>query len=188
MRAKHIVIDARIRRASTGRPIAQLIEHLQDIDKINKYTILLEPRDTWRPRSRNFTTSVCRFKQFSFNPIQQITFARQLRKLKPDLVHFTLTPQQPIFYWGRQITFTHDLTMLKFVRAGRLPKWLHKLRMVGYRFLLWSAHRHAARILVPTEYVKDAVHKYHLFTRRKIVVTLEASELPVSTPAKEPAN
>jgi glycosyltransferase involved in cell wall biosynthesis len=60
--------------------------------------------------------------------------------------------------------------------------------MIGYRYLLWSAHRHATKILVPTEYVKDAVYKYHLFTRRKIVVTLEAGDPPMSVKEKRPEN
>ncbi len=179
MTVKHIVIDARIRRASTGRPIDRLLEYLQIIDNDNKYTILLEPGDEWKPISKKFTTVICRYMQFSLNPLQQITFARQLYKLKPDLVHFTMTSQQPIFYFGRQITFTHDLTMLKYARAGRLPKWLHAVRMLGYRFLLWQSHRKALKIVVPTEYVRNAVAKYHLFTNRKLVVTYEASEPPL---------
>ncbi len=172
----HIVIDARIRRASTGRPVDRLLEHLQSLDSVNRYTILLEPDDDWKPRSRKFRTVSCKYRIFSLNPLQQITFAWKLYKLKPDLVHFTLTGQQPLFYFGRQITFTHDLTMFKFARRGRLPKWLHWLRMRGYRFLVWQAHRKAKKIIVPTEYVRDAVAKFHLFTNRRLVVTLEASE------------
>lgn len=78
--------------------------------------------------------------------------------------------------------------MLKFVRAGRLPGWLHALRMRGYRFLLWSAHRRAKHILVPTQYVADAVNKYHLFTNRKTTVTLESSEPPLPGKDHTPEN
>ncbi len=179
MAVKHIVIDARIRRASTGRPVDRLLEYLQMLDNTNKYTILLESDDNWKPINKKFKAVPCRYSQFSLNPFQQITFARQLYKLKPDLVHFTMTGQQPLFYFGRQTTFTHDLTMFKYARAGRLPNWLHKLRMLGYRLLVWQAHRKAAKILVPTEYVRDAVAKFHLFTNRKLVVTPEASEPPL---------
>ncbi len=178
--ARHIVIDARIRRTSTGRPVDRLLEYLQTVDKINRYTILLSPGDEWQPKSKRFTTVVSKYRQFSFNPLQQITFARQLYKLKPDLVHFTMTGQQPLFYFGKQITFTHDMTMFKFVKAGRLPKWLHWLRMKAYRLLVWQSHRKARKIQVPTQYVRDAVAKYHLFTNRKLVVTLEASEPPIT--------
>jgi glycosyltransferase involved in cell wall biosynthesis len=176
---KHIVIDARIRRASTGRPVDRLLEYLQTLDNDHRYTILLEPDDDWRPLSRNFKAVVCKYRQFSFNPLQQITFGRQLYKLKPDLVHFTITGQQPLFYFGRQTTFTHDLTMFKYVRPGKLPKWLHALRMLGYRLLVWQSHRKAKKILVPSEYTRDAVAKFHLFTNRKLVVTYEASEPPL---------
>jgi len=185
---KHIVIDARIRRASTGRPVARLLEHLQEIDSDHRYTILVEHKDDWTPTNKNFSVKPTRFGNFSFNPINQILYAWQLYNLRADLVHFTLTPQQPIFYFKKQTTFTHDLTMLKFVRAGRLPGWLHALRMRGYRFILWSAHRRAKEILVPTQYVADAVNKYHLFTNRKTTVTLESSEPLLSGKALVPEN
>lgn len=180
------MIDARIRRASTGRPVDRLLEYLPTLDTDNRYTLLIEPTDDWQAPSRKFKTVPCKYRQFSLNPWQQIAYARQLRRLKPDLVHFTMTGQQPLFYFGKQTTFTHDLTMLKYARAGKLPQWLHKIRMLGYRLLLWQSHRKAARILVPTEYVRDAVAKYHLFTNRKLVLTYEASEPPLPGRAQQP--
>ena len=183
---KHIVIDARIRRSSTGRYADRLVEHLQKLDKKNKYTILLAPGDEWTPSNRNFDTAICRYKQFSFNPLEQIGFALQLYRLKPDLVHFTMT-QQPVLYFGSNVTTTHDLTMLRFSKPGRLPKWLHRIRMRAYRFLLWQSHRKAEIILVPSEYVSIEVKKHHLFVGRKIRVTLEAAEPPVKEAPKKPA-
>jgi glycosyltransferase involved in cell wall biosynthesis len=183
---KHIVIDARIRRASTGRPVARLLEYLQELDTENRYTIMVEPGDPWEPTAQNFSKVACPFPQFSFNPLQQITFARFIARLKPDLVHFTLTGQQPLGYFGRQITMTHDLTMYEYVRAGKLPVWLHKLRMAGYRLLMWSAHRKAKHIIVPTKYVGAGLAKFHKFTAQKITVTLEASEPPIAGDAVKP--
>jgi glycosyltransferase involved in cell wall biosynthesis len=177
--SKTIVIDARIRRASTGRPVARLLEYLQKLDTENKYIVLLQPNDDWQPTAANFRVEDCDFPIFSFNPLQQLTFAQQLRRLKPDLVYFTMTGQQPLLYFGRQITLTHDLTMYEYVRAGRLPGWAHWLRMRGYRLLMWAAHRKAAKIIVPTNYVKDGLSKFHRFTANKIVVTYEASEPPL---------
>ncbi len=185
---KHIVIDARIRRASTGRPVARLLEHLQQIDTTHKYTILLQPDDDWKPTSKNFSTQPARFSNFSFNPLNQVFFAKQLYALRADLVYFTLTPQQPLFYYKKFATLTHDLVMLKFARAGRLPEWAHALRMKGYRLLLWDAHRRAAHIVVPTQYVADAVNKYHLFTNRKTTVMLEASEPVLTGRSKAPSD
>lgn len=183
---KHIVIDARIRSASTGRPVDRLLQYLQEMDTPYRYTIILAKGDNWKPTNKKISVAYSRFPIFSLNPLQQILFSKQLYGLKPDLVFFTMTCQQPVLFFGKQITFTHDLTMLKYARAGRLPNWLHRLRMAGYRFLLWQSHHKAARIIVPTEYVRDAVLKYHVFTQRKVIVTLEASEPTLEANSEQP--
>lgn len=182
----HIVIDARIRRASTGRPVDRLLEYLQEIDTTNTYTILLEPSDTWKPTAPNFTATPCPFKQFSFNPLQQVTYARMLRSLRPDLVFFTMTGQQPLFYFGKQITLTHDLTMLRYVRAGKLPKVLHAVRMIGYRLLFWAAHRKSKAIIVPSKFVQKDLAQHYPFARHKVDVIYEASEPPIKGRSAQP--
>lgn len=181
---KHIVIDARIRPSSTGRYADRLLEHLQRIDKVNRYTVLLDPNDNWQPSAKNFSALACPYKKFSFNPLDQITFAWFLKKLKPDLVHFTMTPQEPIFYFGKRVTTTHDLTMLRFTRAGRLPLPIHWLRMVGYKLTFWHSHRASKKIIVPTNFVKQDLNSLHPFTANKTIVTLEASEPPLKIKSK----
>jgi len=185
---KHIVIDARIRQASTGRPVARLLEHLQDIDSEHRYTIILNKKDDWQPANKNFVAVKSRFPMFSFNPLNQLFYTIQLYRLKPDLTYFMMTPQSPLFFFGKQMTFTHDLTMFKFVRQGKLPLPLHKLRMQGYRLLMWQAHRKANHVLTPTEYVSDDVSKRYLFVNRKISFAHEASEPPLPGKAQEPDN
>ncbi|HEX3568983.1 MAG TPA: hypothetical protein VHT70_04905, partial [Candidatus Saccharimonadales bacterium] len=64
---KHIVVDARIRRSSTGRYTDRLLQHLQAIDHYHTYTVLLMPDDTWQPTAKNFSVAPCPFAQFSFN-------------------------------------------------------------------------------------------------------------------------
>jgi len=185
---KHIVIDARIRQASTGRPIARLLEHLQDIDTDHRYTMILNKKDDWQPTTKNVTAIQTRFPMFSFNPLNQLLYAVQLYRLKPDLTYFMMTPQSPMFFFGKQMTFTHDLTMFKFVRPGKLPLPIHKLRMQGYRLLMWQAHRKAEHVLTPTEYVSDDVSKRYLFVNRKISFAHEASEPPLPGKALEPSS
>lgn len=174
----HIVIDARIRRASTGRYTDRLIQHLQDIDTQNRYTILIQPDDPWQSSSPNFTSAYCKYEQFSFNPIDQIAFSRQMYRLKPDLVHFTMT-QQPLFYFGNIVTTTHDLTMLRHMRPSRFPAWLHAVGMQMYKFLFWWAHKKSKKIIVPTQFVANDLAEYQPFTKSKIVQTYESSEPPV---------
>jgi glycosyltransferase involved in cell wall biosynthesis len=172
---KHIVIDARIRRASTGRPIDRLVEYLQDTDSINHYTILVQPDDPWKMHTANFTAVSCPYPQFSLNPMHQIGFARQLYALKPDLVHFTMT-QQPLFYFGNIVTMTHDTTMYYFVRRGATPLLLFKIKMLLYRFLVWWSHRKSRKIIVPTRTVAQELANLQPFVARKLVVINEAAE------------
>lgn len=186
MESKHIVIDARIRQASTGRYTDRLIQHLEAIDTENTYSILVRPDDSWQASNPRFRTVPCRYEQFSFNPLDQIGFAWQLYRLKPDLVHFTMT-QQPLFYFGKIVTTTHDLTMLRFTRASRFPAWLHAMGMSLYRFLFWFAHKKSRKIIVPTQFVANDLAEYQPFTKDKIVVTYESSEPPLPVAAKQPA-
>jgi glycosyltransferase involved in cell wall biosynthesis len=184
--AKHIVIDARIRRTSTGRYADRLLEHLQTIDHENRYSILVHADDPWRPSAANFSRVHCRYPQFSLNPLHDLGFARQMYGLKADLVHFTMT-QQPVFYFGNIVTTTHDLTMLRFVRAGSTPLPIFWIKRLGYRFLFWEAHKKSRRIIVPTKFVREDLAKLQPFTATKSVVTYEASEPPLEVEAEQPS-
>lgn len=179
MSKKHIVIDARIRPASTGRPVDRMLEYLPTIDSTTRYTVLVKPDDNWTSTAKNINVVACPYRMYSFNPLNQLRYAWQLYRLRPDLVYFTLTGQQPLGYFGRQITLTHDLTMYEFVRAGRLPMWAHRLRMTGYRLLMWAAHRKARHIIVPSDYVSASLAAFHPFTAKKITRIYESSEPPI---------
>lgn len=182
----HIVIDARSRTSSTGKYVDRLIEHIQKIDHENRYTILISSEDKWRPLAENFSALPCPFPQFSVNPLDQFKFAGQLYSLKPDLVHFSMT-QQPLLYFGKIVTTTHDLTMLRFTRAGKHNIVFHKFRMMLYRFMFWWSHRKSKAIIVPSKYVAEDLAKLQPFTKKKISVTYESSEPPISakpTPLK----
>lgn len=184
--SKHIVIDARNRRSSTGRYTDRLIEHLQTSNSPHQYTVLIQSDDPWRPRAMNFEFQAADFPQFSFNPAHEFKFANQLRALKPDLVHFTMT-QQPLTYRGNIITTTHDLTMLRFVRAGKTPLPFFWLKRIGYRIIFLVAHKKSKRIIVPTKFVKKDLISFYPFTANKIDVTYESSEPPLKdkgTPLK----
>lgn len=183
----HIVIDARNRRSSTGRYTDRLLEHLQKIDRASTYTILVQPDDSWQGSAKNFAALPCPYRQFSFNPFEQIGFAWQLYRIRPSLVHFTMT-QQPLLYFGKTVTTTHDLTMLRYARKGRLPVWVHKVRMALYRFMFWWSHKKSRVIIVPSNFVKDDLVTYQPFTAKKITVTYESSEPPIKAAAKQPKN
>lgn len=181
----HIVIDARIRRSTTGRYTDRLVEHLQAIDTYNTYTILVQPDDPWKMTGKNFRTVTCPYPQFSINPLDQIGFAWQLYSLKPDVVHFTMT-QQPLLYFGKIVTTTHDTTMYYFVRRGTTPVPLYKAKLGLYKFLVWWSHRKSAKIIVPTQTVAKEFAQLQPFTKNKLVVTLESSEPALAMAGQKP--
>jgi glycosyltransferase involved in cell wall biosynthesis len=183
---KHIVIDARIRRSTTGRYTDRLVTHLQDIDPVNRYTILVQPDDDWHLPAPNFTTLPCPYPQFSVNPLHQLGFAWQLYRLRADLVHFTMT-QQPLLYFGNIVTTTHDTTMYYFVRRGSTPVPIYKMRMGLYRFLVWWSHKKSNRIITPTKTVAREYMARQPFTKPKLAVTYESSEPAMAQEAVRPA-
>jgi glycosyltransferase involved in cell wall biosynthesis len=184
---KHIVIDARNRRSSTGRYTARLLEHLQaELDSC-RVTVLVQSTDDWQPTAPNWITTPCDTPQFSLNLLHDFRFARQLYRLKPDLVHFTMT-QQPLTYFGDIVTTTHDLTMFRFTRPGKSSLPVFLLKKLGYRLLFWQAHRKSKHVIVPSEFVKRDLTQHYPFTAGKTSVTYEASEPPLSvtaTPLKD---
>lgn len=174
---KRIVIDARIRRSSTGRYVDRLIEHLQDIDKKNEYIILLQTDDMWQPKAVNFSVVRVPFPQFSLNPIGEIRFALKLYSLKADLVHFPMN-QQPILYFKKSVTSTLDLTMLNFTRPGRTPLPIFWMKMTGYRFLFWLSNKRSEQIITISNYVRKELIKKYPSVKTKITTTHCASESP----------
>lgn len=184
--SKHIVIDARIRQSSTGRYADRLLEHLQVIDGDNRYTVLIGTSDNWKPKADNFSTRVCPYQQFSFNPLEQIGFAWLLYRLRADLVHFTMT-QQPLLYFGKIVTTTHDLTMFRFTKPKDAPMLVFRLKILGYRLLFWAGHRKSKKIIVPTDFAAQDLIDHQPFTKDKIVRTHEASEPPLKSKAVKPS-
>lgn len=183
----HIVIDARNRRGpGVGRYTDRLLEHLQAARPEHNFTVLVQSDDHWRPRAANFETVPADFPQFSFNPLNDFRFAYLLNNLKPDLVHFTMT-QHPLTYRGKMVITTHDLTMLRFVRAGKTPKPVFWLKRLGYKTLFYVAHQKARRIIVPTQFVAEDLAKLYPFTDGKTAVTYEASEPPISDDPEKPS-
>lgn len=182
---KHIVIDARIRRSSTGRYIDRLIEHIQDTTSLYRYTVLTQPDDPWQPTNPAFTVVHSKYKQFSFSPLEQIGFAKQLYSLKADLVHFPMN-QQPLLYMKPVVTSTLDLTMLRFTRPGKTPLPIFWVKMLGYRFLFWYSNKKSKAIITISNFVKDDLAKNYRFTRGKTTNTYCASEPPLPGKAVAP--
>lgn len=169
-----IAIDARELNTSTGRYISRLLQYLQDIDHQNHYSILLKPDDVklFKVTNPNFTVVECPYQEFSFG--EQIGFKRQLKALKPNLVHFGMV-QQPILYRGKKVTTMHDLTTTRFRNPAKnaIVFWV---KQQVYKFVNWYVPRSNKFIITPTEFVKKDIAQFAKIKPKKIVVTLESAD------------
>lgn len=165
----NIAIDARVINSSTGTYIERLLHYLQEVDKVNKYTILVRKKDKdfWKPTAENFSVKVADFDNYSLG--EQIGFKRFLDKLKPDLVHFCM-PQQPILYRGLHVTTIHDLTLLKTYNSDK--NWLvfHLKQLVG-RFVFKRVIKTSRYIITISKFSKNEILRFGSIPADEVAVT-----------------
>lgn len=170
----HIAIDARIISSSTGRYVERLLHYLEQLDRTNRYTILVRAKDKqfYRPTNPNFHIVVADYADYSF--AEQLGFKKQLDELGADLVHFCM-PQQPILYRGLHVTTIHDLTLLKTYNSDK--NWLafHLKQLVGRGVFRWVSHSSQA-IIVPSKYTEQDLLSFTKAAQGKTYLTYEAAD------------
>lgn len=171
----HIAIDARIINSSTGRYVERLVHYLQEVDRLNRYTILIPSKDVgfFTPAAPNFSVKVADFKNYSWS--EQTRFKKFLDGLRPDLVHFCM-PQQPVLYKGAHVTTIHDLTLLKTYNSDKPWLTYHFKQLVG-RFVFKRVGKTSRHILTPSQFTKDEYIKLSGIADDKITVTYEAADV-----------
>lgn len=179
----HIAIDARIINSSTGRYVERLVTYLQDVDKDNKYTIIVpeKDKDYWKPRNDNFTVTTVNYDNYSLG--EQLGFNRFLKKLNADLVHFCM-PQQPLGYNGKKVTTFHDLTLLKTYNSDK--NWLvfHAKQKVG-RYVFERVAKENNHIIAISKFTEQELLKTFPATpKENVSVIYEASDVSNVAPKK----
>ncbi len=171
---KKIVIDARESGTSTGRYIDKLIEYLYRLNPAHEIIILTKPDRVafFQEITPNFRVFSSPFKEFSF--AEQFDFKKQLKDLRPDLVHFGKT-EQPILYWGKTITTIHDLTTARFNNPAK-NKVVFKIKQIIYKAVIIVASKKSKFILTPSNFVKKDLASFSKINPSKIVVTYEAAD------------
>ena len=175
-----ILIDARELRTTTGRYVERLIHYLQEIDNNNNYLILLKPKDidSFEITNKNFIAVPCPYKEFTFR--EQISLLRQIKELRPDLVHFAMA-QQPIAYRGRVVTTMHDLTTVRFRNPSK--NWLtFTVKRYVYIWVNRIVAHKSIEVIVPSEFVKEDIAKFTRINSRKIEVTFESADKIKNSP------
>lgn len=169
-----IAIDARIINSGTGRYIERLLHYLQQLDHFNEYLILVRRADLnyFKPSAPNFKVVEADFKDYSFG--EQLGFARLLKKLKPDLVHFCM-PQQPLIYSGVTVTSVLDLNILRMDVNDMNPVEL-RVKKTIFAALLRKVLKRSRQIITISKYSKEDILRFSHINPNKITVAYLAAD------------
>jgi len=170
-----IVIDGRMYYESgIGRYIRNLLHHLQIIDTKNDYSILLTKKSyDIVILKKNFKKVLADFGWYGVT--EQIRLLGLLRSLKSDLVHFPHF-NIPLLYKGKFVVTIHDLIHQHFSmeRVTTHGSVIYKIKQAGYKIIFKNALFKSAKILVPSQFVKDQLIRDWQVNTEKIVITPEA--------------
>jgi glycosyltransferase involved in cell wall biosynthesis len=171
-----ILIDARLyglENAGLGRYVINLIRELVNVDRKNEYIILLRKKYFNRLKfPGNWEKVLVDFRHYSL--IEQTKLPGIIKKYNPDIVHFPHF-NVPIFCGRPFVVTIHDILMhkQKGKEATTLPFYLYYLKRMGYRLIFDTAVRKAAKIIVPSKFIKKELMGYYKFKEEKLAVTYE---------------
>jgi glycosyltransferase involved in cell wall biosynthesis len=210
---KHILIDARIIGTGTGVYTEGILSELQKLDKVNKYTIVVDPEVNWEPESENFTAyrSKNTYRKDMFFIRGNINLAGELYGMHADIFWGTFQ-YIPFFYFKRNTLLTvHDLTQVRIknpkLKAEKREEWRKdkkavikdKIRKLPFSIiprgiLMWFLDvfsfkfsvRRAKHIFTPSNYVKKDAMEYFKLPEEKVSVTVNGGVVLDKTEELEP--
>ncbi len=159
-----------------GRYTQQLIEHLEEIDKENEYSIFLRKENfsQYIPKNENFSKILADISWYGFR--EQWEFPFLLKKYNLDLVHFPHF-NIPILYKKAFVVTIHDLILLHHstYKGSTLPKFFYTIKFFVYKEILRYGLKKAEHILTVSEFTKgDILKNYPFIPEEKISVSYEA--------------
>jgi glycosyltransferase involved in cell wall biosynthesis len=171
---KSIVIDARISGTTTGRYVDKLIEYLHELNPEEKFIVLTRPNrvDAVKSFAPNFEVVASEFPDFSLG--EQLGLKKQLKGLKPDLVHFPMV-QQPILYRGPVVTSMLDLTTLRFTDPTK-NIFVFKTKQQVYKIVNRIAAKKSKHIITISNFVKSDIVKSFRISESKITTTYNSAD------------
>jgi len=149
---------------------------LAKLDKKNEYSIFLRSKN-WNffKLPKNFKKVLADIKWYSTD--EQLKLSGIFSKEKLDLLHIPHF-NVPILYRGKFIATIHDLIHHQFSEQSASTKnfLMFKIKRTAYKTIIYSAVRRAAKIIVPSNFVKKQVISAFKINPEKIIVTYEAAE------------
>lgn len=172
-----IGIDARFYGPRTGgggigRYVAELVNHLQQIDRVNSYVLFL--------RKENFHECVITNPNFSkrlvdvawYSVAEQRVMPREILAANVQLMHFPHW-NVPLFTRVPFVVTVHDLILLEdptSARATTQNAFVHGLKYVGFRMAIENAIHRSRHIITVSEYSKASVLRHFRVKSQKVSV------------------
>lgn len=171
---KRIIIDARESGSSTGRYVDKLIEYLHKLNPPYEIVVLAKAKrmEYLRTVAPSFAIIETPYDEFGFG--EQLGLLKQIRALKPDLVHFAIV-QQPILYPGKTVTTMHDLITLHFKNPSKNPI-IFTIKQAVYWLVNQVVARKSTFVITPTKFVKRDIMRFARLPARKFIVTYESAD------------
>lgn len=172
-----IGIDCRLwNETGVGRYIRNLVKELAEIDHENDYVLFARSQDV------NGVKLSVQGSKFRVQPVdihwhslsEQLRFTNVLEKEQLDLMHFPYF-SHPVSYRKPFVITIHDLIIYHFStgKASTLPLPLYQLKRQAFSFVLKHGVKHASKVIVPLETVKDDIARTFGIPEEKIAVTKE---------------
>src|SRR3989344_1426451 len=174
-----IGIDARFvgpEGTGLGKYTEKLILNLAKLDKKNEYSIFLRSENwSFLKLPNNFKKVLADIKWYSTE--EQLKLSGIFSKEKLNLLHVPHF-NVPILYKGKFVVTIHDLIHHQFSEQSASTKnfLMFKIKRTAYKTIIYSAVRRAAKIIVPSNFVKKQVISAFKINPEKIIVTHEAAE------------
>lgn len=170
-----IGIDARmsgLKHAGIGRYVESLLGELQKQETKNQYLVFGSKKDLSFLWAKNFQVVEAKIPHYSLK--EQLLFPFLLSKKKVDLMHFPHF-NVPFFYSGQFVVTIHDLIKhhSKGAETTTRASFVYWLKYLAYRIIFWRTVKKAAKILVPSQFVKDELVQAYGLSPAKVVVTYE---------------
>ena len=185
-----IGIDARLygtRHGGIGRYTEELISNLLQIDQKNQYVFFIYDKKDGEAIAKK--AEECKAKvECVHTPYRWYSLKEQLlmpgaiKRAKVDIIHFTHF-NVPLLYRDPYVVTIHDLIIHHFPdeRATTLPKWLYKIKLLGYKKVTKHAVEKARAIIAPSEFGKQDLLRFYDIPKDKIRVICEGvSELRIT--------
>jgi len=174
-----IGIDARFvgpEGTGLGKYTEKLILNLAKIDKKNEYCIFLRSKNwNFLKLPKNFKKVLADVRWYSFE--EQLKLAGVFSGEKLDLVHVPHF-NMPVLYRGKFVVTIHDLIHHQFSEQSTSTKnfLMFKIKRGAYKIIIYSAAKRAAKIIVPSNFVKKQVINAFKIDPGKVAITYEAAE------------